>query len=190
MSALRIDTLRLIWLEAFVAVEAKENISEVARDLNVHQSTVSRYIDDLETWLGKKLIEPGKVRDSDDARALINVTQDGRQFRELALGIIKVLQEFRTEDAQRLEASSKISNIIAAMELDLTRKPKILIAHKIRHNIETQRNNFENMKNDCPLDFLVQHHLATKEFFTEYEFEKMQELQNRNKKSSKGHTSA
>lgn len=41
MSSLRQQTLRLCWLEAFIAVANAENISEAARELSLDQSTVS-----------------------------------------------------------------------------------------------------------------------------------------------------
>lgn len=56
LSSLRIESLRLVWLEAFLKVTDSENISAVARELGVDQSTVSRYIIALEKWAGRPLL--------------------------------------------------------------------------------------------------------------------------------------
>ena len=56
MSRKREDTVRLIWLEAFVATVDEGSKSAAAPHVGVHKSTVSNYVRDLEGWLGTVLL--------------------------------------------------------------------------------------------------------------------------------------
>ncbi|WP_409233787.1 LysR family transcriptional regulator [Novosphingobium sp. MMS21-SN21R] len=60
VSSLRIETLRLCWLEVFIDVAESENISATARNLGLDQSTVSRYLKAVQDWLGLTLVTPAK----------------------------------------------------------------------------------------------------------------------------------
>lgn len=61
----------------------------------------SRNMQALEKWLGKKLIEPGKIHDPQNPRISIGVTDDGRAFYDVSIGILQMLKEARSEAAVR-----------------------------------------------------------------------------------------
>lgn len=135
LSALRIDTLRLVWLEAFVAVAETENMSEAAGLLGVSQPSVSRYVQALEAWTGKKLVEAGGVHDPENARVSIALTDEGRDFFDLAQAVLTDLTNFRSPKARYQEARDDAEAIIGKMETDL-KNEETEIAQSIRKNID------------------------------------------------------
>lgn len=86
MSDRRIRSLRISWLEAFVAVAQLQNYSEVARQMGCDQSTISRYIIQLQSWLRKELVT-GYVPTV--------LTPDGEEFLPKAVEICRLLRESR-----------------------------------------------------------------------------------------------
>lgn len=115
MSSLRNDTLRLCWLETFLAVAENENLSAAANQLGFNQSTVTRYMQDLEQWTGKKLIDTGSIFDEEDARISVGITNEGRNLYDISIDIIDKLTSFRDKEAQlramRLDMSGWLSRI-------------------------------------------------------------------------------
>jgi len=101
VSSLRLDSLRLCWLETFVTVVQEANISEAARELDINQSTASRNIQALEKWVGKKLIEPGKITDPENPGVSVGLTDDGQAFYDLSLNLLDQLNAARAETAVR-----------------------------------------------------------------------------------------
>lgn len=122
MSSLRIDSLRLVWLEAFVQVADSENISEAARELSYDQSSVSRYMQALERWSGKELIVPSVISDPENPGVNVKVTSAGNELYVLAKPIIEQLTSFRTEEARSLELLARMETMIATMRADLESK--------------------------------------------------------------------
>ena len=119
MSSLRLDSPRLCWIEAFVAVANAENISDAAKSLGITQPTMSRYIQWLEHWLGKKLINPGGIRDPENPRVSVALTEEGRQFYPIAENTITALAGFRTDLARCQEQISSIHYMTQRMRTDL-----------------------------------------------------------------------
>ena len=88
MSARRIETLRLIQLEAFLAVAAEGSYSAGARLIGIDQSSATRYVQQLEVWLKKPLL-------TDDTPFAL--TAQGDAFVEVALSVVRQLQDFRAK---------------------------------------------------------------------------------------------
>lgn len=86
MSARRIESVRLAWIEAFLAVAEYGSQSEAARQLGCNQSTVARYLRDLQHWLRRGLF---------DSIEPIVLSADGKQFRETARTVVELLQQSR-----------------------------------------------------------------------------------------------
>lgn len=138
MSSLRIDSLRLVWLEAFVQVAETENISEAARELSCDQSTVTRHIQALEKWLGKKLVTPGVMTDAENPGVNVSLTGDGLAFRELAASIIEKLKGSRTEAARRAELLDRMEGMISKMRTDLESKRPSQTVLSVEDKVEVQ----------------------------------------------------
>lgn len=90
MSARRLETLRLVWLQAFLTVAEYETHSEAARRLGWDQSTVSRYIQRLEAWLGSSLFT---------GYAPTVLTEEGEAFQPVAQQALDLLNGSRTPEA-------------------------------------------------------------------------------------------
>lgn len=86
MSDRRIESVRLAWIEAFVAVAEYQSFSLAARHLKCHQSTVSRYVDQLQGWLRRQLIA---------TYTPTTLTEDGEKFGHVAMEVIRLLDESR-----------------------------------------------------------------------------------------------
>lgn len=182
MSALRIDTLRIVWLEAFVAVAEVENMSEAAGLLGVSQPSMSRYVQALETWTGKKLVVVGGVRDPENPRVSIGVTDEGQDFFELAQAVLTDLANFRSPGARYQEARDDIQDIVCKLEADLRDRSND-VAKMLRPNIETFRHVASTLHPDIEsfrhegetnpdktiLDFVESFRRNIRIFFTEYE---------------------
>ena len=137
MSSLRVESVRLCWLEAFLAVAKEENMSAAARDLCISQPTVSRYVTYLEQWTGRKLVLVGHVRDPENARVKVGLTEDGRKLFDIAEQTVNLLGDFRSEDAKSEEALASMRTMIKKMQDDLTSDTPTNVALSLRDNIET-----------------------------------------------------
>lgn len=81
------NDLRLIWVEAFIAVADSESQLLAATRLRISQPMVSRHIRDLERWLQKTLFKY-KVP------AVLN--EEGKKFLPTARQVVRLLEESRT----------------------------------------------------------------------------------------------
>lgn len=169
MSSLRVESLRLCWLEAFIAVANEENISEAANVLGVSQPTVSRYMQHLQKWLGKTLIEPGKISDPDDPRLSVALTDEGREFVDIAERAVRSIQEFRGEAGERRSAIKSYSGIVDKLQADLTRRDVLHATESIQDNINYFKRLIEFMNNDLPMDALVSFDRSIRKFYSTYE---------------------
>lgn len=167
MSSLRVDSLRICWLEAFIAVEQEEDISAAARALGVNQSTVSRYMQALENWLGEKLIKPGGVSDPEDARLSIEITKYGRAFHEIAQRIVSELNQFRTHEARYREKLEDIEDIVRKLEQDLAIGGNAVI-ESIRPNIESFRMAIEKFDTQLSMNILEAYRRNIRKFYSDY----------------------
>ncbi len=78
--------LRVVWLEAFVAVADNGTQAAAARELDLDQATVSRYVGALEVWLGKLLLDPALPG---------QLFPDGEDFLITAIEVLLLLKEAR-----------------------------------------------------------------------------------------------
>jgi DNA-binding MarR family transcriptional regulator len=168
MSSLRIDTLRLCWLEAFVAVADVDNISQAARDLGVNQTTVSRYLQSLEKWTGKKLLNIGSAHDPEDARVSVGYSEDGLLFYKTAQEVIEKLYSSRTPEARYQEMIDNIETLVGKLEADLKR-PKNDVIETIQPNIEFFRKTLNGFDPSTSLEVVDAYRRNLRQFFAGYE---------------------
>lgn len=90
MSERRIDTFRLIWLEAFLAVAETESFTEAGKVMGCNQSSVTRYVRRLERWFGFTAF----VR-----RYPAKLSEEGEAFVETARNIRDSIRDSRTPQA-------------------------------------------------------------------------------------------
>lgn len=83
----RIAELRISWLQAFALLAETGSASETARRLDIHQSSVSRYIQALHEWTGQQLT----TQNAPDPFAPYQLTEDGRSFLTTANLILDTL---------------------------------------------------------------------------------------------------
>jgi DNA-binding MarR family transcriptional regulator len=176
MSALRVESVRLCWFEAFVAVADQENISAAANQLGISQPTVSRYIQFLERWSGKQLIEPGRISDAEDPRVSVGITEAGRELYDIAQRAINELAQFRTEAAKRNELIDDMRRMVVCMRKDLGGPSPSKTARRIGSNIEIQARVVDALGERTPLEPLRVLHVALRKFFSTYEQHKKREL--------------
>lgn len=119
LSSLRIESLRLVWLEAFLKVTETENISAAARELGVDQSTVSRYMIALRKWAGRPLLELPTEEDGEEAERLSRTTPAGAELLILIKDLLPKLAAFRDENKQRQKLRNTINVMIDKMVADL-----------------------------------------------------------------------
>jgi molybdenum-dependent DNA-binding transcriptional regulator ModE len=168
MSSLRIDTLRLCWLEAFVAVADVDNISQAARNLGVNQTTVTRYVQSLEKWVGKTLLNTGGAHDPEDARVSIGFTEEGLQFFEVAEMVIEALQGARSHEARYGAMFEEVETLVAKLEADLKARKNDVI-ETIRPNVEEFRRVINGFNSELPLDVMDKYRRVMRQFFASYE---------------------
>lgn len=89
MSNVRRGGLRLIYIESFLAVVDAKTFSAAAKSLDCNQSMVSRYIAELEMWLGYKLF-------SQHGPCVLN--SDGEKFEVVAREVIQRLNDSRSSN--------------------------------------------------------------------------------------------
>lgn len=86
MPEYRVETLRLAWLETFLASVDCGTQELAAERLGVSQPTIGNHIRSLEKWLGHKLFSPGSPR---------RLTSRGSQFVSIAKDVSKLIRESR-----------------------------------------------------------------------------------------------
>ena len=182
MSSLRLDSLRLCWIEAFVAVADAENISEAAKNLGITQPTVSRYVQRLEHWLGKKLIEPGGVRDPENPRVSIALTDEGREFYLIGQRSITELVGFRTMHARCEDQLSALKLMVGKMEADLKSEAPSRASTRRREAIKFYVELVEKVGIETPLDALITINHRVRSDFSAYETDRNREAKMKPKK--------
>ena len=169
MSSLRIDSLRLVWLEALIQVAEAENISEAARGLGCDQSTVTRHLQSLQKWLGKKLIEPGQISDYESPGVNIGLTEEGREFRDLAADVIERLTAFRTEEARSEELLARKESMVSKMRADLESKQPSRTVLSVEGKVAVQTRTLTALRSAGELGVLQGFYPSFRRFFANYE---------------------
>lgn len=169
MSSLRIGSLRLCWLESFIAVADCENISEAARGLHIDQSTVSRHIISLEKWLGENLVELGAVSDPQNPRAMMGTTDKGHDFYDIAKDVIEFLRWARTDKVEYKDIIKDIKNIIGKMQSDLKSENKFKTAETHKNKINNFQNEFDKFSESSPMPSVRSFYYRIRKFHLKYE---------------------
>ena len=86
-----VRSMKLVWLEAFVAVAEKESFTDAATAVGKSQGSVSRYVKFLEEWLGQTLVE---------SYPPVQLTTGGKAFLLVARQVLSLLSAARN-DAQQ-----------------------------------------------------------------------------------------
>lgn len=188
MSSLRIDSLRLVWLEALVRAAETENISEAARELGCDQSTVTRHLQALQKWLGKKLIDPGQMSDYENPGVNIGLTEDGLVFHELAVEVIERLTAFRTEEARRHELLARIESMISKMQADLESKQPSQTVLSVEDKVAVQIRTLTALRNAGEISVLEGFYPSFRRFFANYESQLKRERPQSRKRSRRKRT--
>lgn len=178
MSSLRIETLRLSWLEALVTVADTENISEAARRLGISQPTVSRYLQALTKWCGHELLAIGAISDPDDPRLSVGLTEQGRKLAQLAQTILTDLTAERTPEAIRLEIITELEAMLTRIWAVIHSGEYPIILDKYSNPVGSISSAFYSVKHDASLDILQNLHIAAKGLFNSFEvdFNKQRKL--------------
>lgn len=114
MSERRIQSPRLIWVEAFLEVASLESFTAGAHSMGVNQSTATRYVDQLERWLRKPLFT-GDIPP--------RLTEEGEKFVEIARSVLMQMLDFRAPLPKRRGAPAAP---ISGKDIDMsfwTRQP-------------------------------------------------------------------
>ena len=82
--------LRFIWLQTFLAVIEQNGFSAAAEVMGFDQSSATRYVKELELWLGMVLFY---------CRSPILLTEEGAKFKVVAEQVVTQLQSSRTAQA-------------------------------------------------------------------------------------------
>lgn len=171
MSSLRIESLRLVWLETFLHVTEAENLSAASRAMGVDQSTVTRHIQALEKWSGKTLVELYRGEDDgDEPGSMSRMTPAGVELLEIALEFVPKLKAFRTEEARRTELLESVNGIIAKMLADLESKHPSQAAEKWRDLVTKAAEGVE-VALEWPMEILEKIASDFRILFKRYEWE-------------------
>lgn len=185
MSSLRLDSLRLVWIEVLTAVAEHENISKAARVLGISQPTASRHIQALERWLGDQVIVRGGVVDNEDAGANAGITDIGLQVCEWAEKCLPGLLSLRTEAAKRGELIEDMTFMVGKVRADLASHEPSAAALALAPKLDIQEQMIELLKEGPDLDDVQQIHRALRHTFTIYEAQRNREPTKPNKRGSK-----
>lgn len=169
MSSLRIETLRLSWLEALVTVADTENISEAARRLGISQPTVSRYLQALTRWCGHELVAVGAISDPDDPRLSVGLTEQGRKLAKLAQTVLADLTAERTPEAIRLEIITELDTMLKKMWSVIHSGEYPIMLDRYSNRVVSISSAFNAVKHDASLDILQNLHIAAKGLFNSFE---------------------
>lgn len=171
MSSLRIETLRLCWLEALVTVADTENISEAARQLDISQPTVSRYLQALAQWCGYDLIDTLAISDPDDPRRSVGITERGWTLYENAKKVMELLSDCRTDDAIKSEIQSSILWIVDRIDSVIHASISIKITEKYPIAVAIIRNMVRSFDRHSSINVYKAAHSLSKITFREFDLD-------------------
>lgn len=176
MSSLRNESLRLVWLEAFLKVAETENISAAARELGVNQSTVSRYMIALRKWAGRPLIDLHTEIDDEDADRLSRMTPAGGELYSIIHELVPKLADFRDQKSQREKLLVKMEKLTAEMMADLNRNAPSQTARSLEDAIVQVTEDYVSVSDKrASLEDIEKVHLAVRRVYAKYEHQLKQE---------------
>lgn len=184
MSSLRVESVRLVWLEAYLEAADCQNFSEAARNLGIDQSTLSRYLQSLRDWLGRDLFFPFTAGDGADPSVTVSETADGRRFYARAKVMVRALHSFRTDTAKRKEAMTTISELAAKLEAERSRRNRLPVTVMHLAEIEHWLGLSAKVDEDAPIEVLTPVLLGLRSFFRRYEVQRNKELRIRKKRKA------
>lgn len=94
LSKKRRSTLRLVWLESFIAAAEHLSVTKAAEALNTAQSTVSRDLADLDAWLGRAL-------STNDTPFVLS--SSGKSFLPTAKTVVAMLDDARAKPGNAIK---------------------------------------------------------------------------------------
>jgi DNA-binding transcriptional LysR family regulator len=92
----KFEGLQLVWLESFVQVAESGKRTAAAKEMKIHQGTVTKHIQKLEQWLGGRMLL--------DSSFPPRIYPDGEKFLPVAMQILKLLDEARRPLPVHVEA--------------------------------------------------------------------------------------
>lgn len=92
MSSKRMNTLKVVWLETFLAVIEHKTYTDTAIALHCNHGTVSRHIDKLEEWLGlSPFSQTGPIK----------LNAAGEKLEPVARKIVALLNDFGVREVMK-----------------------------------------------------------------------------------------
>lgn len=93
--------LRFAWLDAFIAVAKRKKHLEVAAEYGWDQTTVTRFVNHLQCWLGYRLIKQYRP---------VRLTRQGKKFLKVARKVVTILDQCRSGFAGMRSISSNAAS--------------------------------------------------------------------------------
>jgi DNA-binding transcriptional LysR family regulator len=90
-------------MRSFVRVAERENLSAVAREFGVGQSTITRHIRELEEALGVSLLSRSTRR--------VSLTEEGRRYHDNVVEILRLVDEANEDVRREVESSAGIIKV-------------------------------------------------------------------------------
>lgn len=168
LSSLRIESLRLVWLEAFLKVAEFGGISAAADALGVDQSTVSRYMIALEKWAGEVLLHLDANEGAKTGR-MVRITDAGMDLVAIAQEFVPRLMAVRSKDARREELLGSMDGMIAKMLADLNSKRPSQIAQSVREKVLAQADALAALRKGATWEVIEPFWTHLRRFFATYE---------------------
>ena len=96
MSSKRMNTLKVVWLETFLALIEHKTYEKTAKSLNCTHTTVSRQMKGLEDWLGvSPFSQIGPIK----------LSEAGEKLEPVALQIVALLSDFGVREVWKEKSS-------------------------------------------------------------------------------------
>lgn len=178
MSSLRIESLRLVWLEAFLMVTEKENVSAAARAMGVDQSTISRYMKALEEWAGGEPLlrlptkEEQKQEEGDGEKdvRLSRMTEAGAELLLIIHELVPRLANFRNETSRRKRLMESMDTMTSEMMADLNSEKPSQAAQSLEDAIVREVENFVSLSDGfAPIELVERRNVALRRVYAQYE---------------------
>ncbi|WP_413204436.1 LysR family transcriptional regulator [Rhodospirillum sp. A1_3_36] len=117
--------LTLDRMRTFVRVAERGNLSAVAREFNIGQSTVTRHLRDLEEGLGVALLSRTTRR--------VTLTEEGARFLDTSLRMLRILEQGAEEARGSRDAPSGTIRISCTAALGVRHVTRLVFAFQNRY---------------------------------------------------------